>query len=394
MAAAGLPIYIHAPKVYVDTYGVSLAALGSVLFVLRLFDVIQDPLFGRIAGGLEGRRGVAVTIGGATMALGMIGLFAVAPPMEPIWWFAITLTLVFSSFSFLNIAFYSTGVAKAQTMSGEGHLRLARWREGGALIGVCLASLAPNALEAVGVPPFVGYALVFAAVVVLAIVLMQREWSLSADLPQTGFGPVLRDGLARRFLLIALINAAPVAVSSTLFLFFVEGRLEASGWEGPLLLLFFLSAALAAPVWGMLAERWGARTVLLGAMALAVVTFSGALFLGPGDVVWFALVCVGSGMAMGADLTLLPAMFSARMARVAPNAAEGFALWSFVSKVTLAFAAVVLLPLLEWQGYASGTDNPASARAALTALYAGVPLALKLVAILLLVATPIKEEDL
>ena len=30
IASAGLPIYIHAPKFYVDEYGVSLVALGVV----------------------------------------------------------------------------------------------------------------------------------------------------------------------------------------------------------------------------------------------------------------------------------------------------------------------------------------------------------------------------
>ncbi|MBD0866354.1 MAG: sugar:cation symporter, partial [Rhodobacteraceae bacterium] len=40
LAAAGVPIYINAPKFYVDTYGVSLAALGAVMFGLRLLDVV------------------------------------------------------------------------------------------------------------------------------------------------------------------------------------------------------------------------------------------------------------------------------------------------------------------------------------------------------------------
>ena len=31
LSAVGLPLYIHAPKYYVDEYGVSLAALGSVI---------------------------------------------------------------------------------------------------------------------------------------------------------------------------------------------------------------------------------------------------------------------------------------------------------------------------------------------------------------------------
>ena len=113
--------------------------------------------------------------------------------------------------------------------------------------------------------------------------------------------------------MVALANAAPVAVTSTLFLFFVESRLDAPGWEGPLLLLFFISAAGAAPVWGMIAERIGAKKALLAAMVLAIVAFSFALLLGTGDTIAFALICLASGAALGADLTLLPAIFARRM---------------------------------------------------------------------------------
>ena len=47
--AAGLPIYIYAPKLYVDNHGVTLAALGTMLFALRLLDVVQDPILGWIS---------------------------------------------------------------------------------------------------------------------------------------------------------------------------------------------------------------------------------------------------------------------------------------------------------------------------------------------------------
>ncbi|MDG1764233.1 MAG: MFS transporter, partial [Paracoccaceae bacterium] len=46
---AGLPVYIHAPKYFVDVYGVSLMSMGFVMFFLRLIDVFQDPLLGVIA---------------------------------------------------------------------------------------------------------------------------------------------------------------------------------------------------------------------------------------------------------------------------------------------------------------------------------------------------------
>ena len=183
-----------------------------------------------------------------------------------------------------------------------------------------------------------------------------------------------------------------MAVSSTLFLFFVESRLEAPGFEGPLLLLFFLSAALAAPLWGRLAERYGPKPILLCAMVLAIAAFGWAVTLGPGDWMAFAIICALSGATLGADLTVLPAVFASRMARISPSAAEGFGLWSFVSKFTLAFAAVALLPALERAGFDStAATNPPEALTLLTLLYAAVPCGLKVVAIALLATTDLKE---
>lgn len=392
LAAAGLPIYIHAPKFYVDEFGVSLAALGAVLFGLRLLDVVQDPLLGRLAEITRARRGTVVAIGAALMAAAMVALFAIPPVLPPLLWFALSLTVVFSAFSFLTINFYAQGVIKAGQVQGSGHLRVARWRESGALAGVCLASVAPVALGAMMADPFTGFAVGFVGLAIISVIAMRMEWSTAGAGASTGFAAVLRDPLARRLLLIALVNAAPVAVSSTLFLFFVESKLKAPGLEGPLLLIFFLSAALAAPFWGTLAERLGPRPVLLTAMVLAIVAFGLTLTLGPGDWALFAVICIASGATLGADLTLLPAIFASRMSRISPSASEGFGLWAFVSKLTLAFAAVTLLPMLESAGFQSGSpDNPPEALAMLTLLYAAVPCALKLIAIALLAVTDLKE---
>lgn len=385
LASAGLPLYIHAPKFYVDEYGVSLAALGSVLFGLRLLDVVQDPLLGRLAGRLRHWRGLAIAGAVALMAGAMLGLFAVSPPMTPLVWFALMLTAIFSAFSFLTICFYAQGVDRAGRMGPGGHLRLARWRETGALLGVCAAAVAPVALGG-----FTGFALAFAFLAIAAAVAMRMEWR-GITPPDAGFAPVLRDAQARRLLLIALVNAAPVAVSSTLFLFFVESRLQAPGAEGPLLLLFFLSAAVAAPFWSRAAERFGPRRVLMAGMVLSIVAFGFAITLGAGDIVAFGVICVASGAALGADMTLLPAIFAARMEHIAPGASGAFGLWSFVSKFTLAFAAVTLLPALQAAGFDPGATNSASALTALSLAYGAVPCALKLIAIVLVATLDPKE---
>lgn len=383
LAAAGLPIYIHAPKYYVDEYGVGLGSLGAILFALRLLDVVQDPVLGYASGRAGAWRGLAVGVVGLVMAGAMIGLFAVTPLFPPLIWFALMLALLFSAYSFLTISFYSAGVAKVAQAPRVSHVGLAAWRETGALIGVCLAAIAPTALGFAMDAPFAGFALGFALAAALAIVLMRREWS-SAPRPATfDFAAILRDPVARRLLLIAFVNAAPVAVTSTLFLFYVETRLGAPGLEGPLLVLFFLAAAISAPFWGRAATRYGAREVLLAGMVLSIVAFAFAAFLGAGDVMPFALVCVASGAALGADIILLPALFARRVATLAREPGQAFGLWSFVSKLTLAIAAVTVLPILEASGYEAGGTEP-SALVSLTMLYAVVPCMLKLVAVALL----------
>lgn len=394
LAAAGLPIYIHAPKYFVDEYGVSLAALGVILFGLRLLDVVQDPLLGWLSRRLGAWRRGSVAFAGAVMALAMVGLFAVEPPIAPAAWFAITLALLFSAFSYLTITFYAQGVQKAGTMRGrDGHVRLATWRESGALLGVSMAAVLPVALVSLTDAPFAVFAVIFAISVGFAVLAMRGEWRAGGVVEGVGFRPILGDPLARRLLLIALLNATPVAVTSTLFLFFVESRLGAVGWEGPLLLLFFLAAAASAPVWGKIAGLVGAKRALLAGMALAVVSFGFAAFLGTGDTVAFSGICIASGAALGADMTLLPAIFARRMSEIAPEAAEGFGLWSFVTKFTLAFAAVTLLPLLEVSGFEPGTTATASKEAltTLTLMYAVLPCVLKLVAMALLARTPIEH---
>ena len=391
LSGAGLPIYIYAPKYYADTFGVSLTALGTLLFAMRLFDMVQDPVLGWISERLTRTKKVTITITALIMALSMIGLFAVAPPIAPIWWFGITVTSLFTTFSFLTINFYAQGVSKAGDQP-QGHMRLAAWRESGALIGVCVAAVIPTVLIGVVADPFATFAYGFAALTIITAVFMWPEWKGRVNQEPSQIGEIMADDTARRLLILALVNAAPLAVSSTLFLFYVESKLGAVGWEGALLVLFFLAAAISSPIWSALARRFGAKPVLIAAMILAVASFGYTLTLSPGDVIPFAIICVLSGATIGADLTLLPAMFAKRMAVISPNGGQGFGLWNLVNKFTLAFAAVVLLPLLERSGFqASANDVPAEAITMLTVLYALVPSLLKLVAIGLLIATKLED---
>jgi glycoside/pentoside/hexuronide:cation symporter, GPH family len=286
---------------------------------------------------------------------------------------------------------------RAEALGDGGHVRLAGWREGGSLLGVSVAAVAPTVLAVLTPAPFTAFAIGFAILALVAIIAMHGEWQSRAPTARTGsalsafarFRPALADPLTRRLLVLAFVNSAPVAVTSTLFLLFVESRLGQPDAAGPLLLLFFLAAAVSTLGWSRLAQAIGPKRTLMAGMVLSIAAFLWAATLGTGDTTAFAIICLASGAALGADMTLLPAMFARRLGDLGQGGeAAAFALWSFVSKLTLAVSAVILLPLLDQFGFVTGLANTDTALAALSTLYALVPCALKLAAIAFLAVLP------
>jgi GPH family glycoside/pentoside/hexuronide:cation symporter len=132
--------------------------------------------------------------------------------------------------------------------------------------------------------------------------------------------------------------------------------------------------------------------VLGGAMVLAIASFVLTLGLPMGSALGFAAICVVSGAALGADMTLLPALFARRIAGFDGAEAIGFGLWSFASKLSLALAALLVLPLLQWLGF-TGPSSPASALWGLSLLYAGLPCLLKLISLVVLATIPNPDLD-
>ena len=99
-------------------------------------------------------------------------------------------------------------------------------------------------------------------------------------------------------------------------------------------------------------------------MALAIGTFVWAYAVGPGDFAAFAVICALSGMALGADLALPPALLARVIERSGHTGAhEGayFGLWNFANKMNLALAAGLALPVLEALGYAPGARDAVGA---------------------------------
>ena len=126
--------------------------------------------------------------------------------------------------------------------------------------------------------------------------------------------------------------------------------------------------------------------VWTGALILSVAGFAFALTLGPGDNAAFFAICVATGFCFGADLVLPPAILSDRIEATQTGAAatRAYAALGFLTKAALALAGAVALPLLELAGFRPAEPNDTAALRALLLLYAGLPLLLRGVAVILL----------
>jgi len=152
--------------------------------------------------------------------------------------------------------------------------------------------------------------------------------------------------------------------------------------------LFFLGAGLSVPAWSRLAQRIGTRATLAISMPLAIAGFAGAAFVGPGQLGAFAVICLASGVALGAETLLLPAMFSIALARSGLQASLAFGIWAFAGKLGLSLAAFLVMPVLAWTGFAPSQPNGPQALMTLTLLYAVLPCGLKLLAMVLVWRLP------
>ena len=385
LAFVALPLYVHLPSVYASSYGMPLATLGLVLLLARLLDAITDPWLGRIGDRLHARspQSVLTAAGLSALALlvGMALLFIPpwAQPEAPATLLA-TLVLTCTAYSLLAITHQSWG---ARLGGNEvQRTRIVAWREGAGLLGVLLASV---------LPAWLGWH-AWLAVFALALTAGWLAWwrspsparatqALASRWHQDLLHP-WQDARFRHLMAVFVLSGMASAVPATLVLFFIEDRLGAAALQPLFLATYFAAAAASMPLWMRAVARWGIARSWLAGMLLSVLVFAWAAQLRSGDAAAFWWVCALSGLALGTDLALPGALLAGLIAdRGDRGLREGayFGWWNLASKLNLALAAGLALPLLDLLGYRPGAAVPEGLQA-LTLAYAVLPCGLKLLA--------------
>jgi len=162
----------------------------------------------------------------------------------------------------------------------------------------------------------------------------------------------LKNRLFNRLLIVFVFNGIAASIPATLLLFFIDDVLKAPQIAAWSLVAYFAAGAAGMPLWVWLSARWGkARAWFIG-MVVSIIAFVWAYTLGAGDTAAFLIICILSGLGLGADLALPPSILADVIddddkRGVGRNEGAYFGLWNLVTKMNLALAAgVALLPCL------------------------------------------------
>ncbi len=408
LAVLTLPFYILVPSFYAKELGLSLAAVGSALLLVRLLDALSDPIIGVLADRWRpafGRRRSWFAL--ASIPAVIAAWFVFVPAHN-----AGTQYLAFWG-AILSISWTAATVPYAAwgaeiSTSYTGRARVVAWRESFGVIGTVLALSATAIVPLLGFPGQGSILLALAACVAIGVLIsVGAAVTILPEPPDDTTSQIsFRQGLAHlrenrpflRLLSAFFLNGCGNGFPATLFLFFVTDRLQAESSAGPLLLLYFFCGIIGVPFWLWLARKTSKHRAWAIGMVMACVCFSAAPFLASGQAGLFALVCVGTGLSLGADLVLAPAIQADVIDVDTANtgtqrAGLYFALWGFATKLALALAVGLAFPLLSWAGFdpANHTRTDFGLQT-LAALYAIVPIVLKIGAIGLIWNFPIDAE--
>jgi Na+/melibiose symporter-like transporter len=394
LAMVALPIYVYVPHFYAERFGLSLTLVGGALLLARILDAIIDPAIGlwidKRRNGTGFQHFVALSL--PLLICGFAALFH--PPgfasTQPFAWFLSSLMVVYLGFSLATIAYQSWGAALTQERSQRS--RLTAIRETCGLAGVIIAAVLPGVAD-IGWLSLVFIVTLLAGAFVLLYLSPRPHVAVRSIVRVAELFAPFHNTRFRWLFSVFTVNGIAAAIPATLFLFFANDRLALPQYAGLFLVLYFIAGAVSMPLWVAVAKRHGERRTWLASMALAIVTFVWAYTLTSGAAVAYSVICILSGFALGADLALPPALLAAVIGHAGDiGKREGayFGIWNWATKINLALAAGISLPLLQILGYQNGSTDPQGLHA-LALGYALLPCVLKSVASMLLWRAPLEN---
>ena len=415
LAVIGIPVYVYIPKFYTDVVGINVTLLGYILFSVRIFDAVTDPVIGYLSDRTTsrfGRRRPYIALGSIFIAAAMFLLFnppQAAPSFETIW-FGVFIYALFLFWTVVTVPYESLG--PEITFDYHERTTLFGIRDGFLIAGTLAAASSPALIQWIfGLPSnpsgerakFFWISVVYAPLLIgtaLWCVLSIREQAAQPTENSLGLGAGIRQVMHNKPFIILLaaytISALGNNLPATLILFYVQYVLQ-SDFADLFLMEYFVTGIVFLPAWIWMSRRTGKKAAWLASMAINSGAFVGVFFLGPGDEIMYGVLVFLSGIGFGATLAI-PSAIQADVIDydelLTGERREGqyIGWWSISKKMAAAVGIGAGLSLLGLAGYVPNVEQSENVRFTLRVLYALVPSILNLAGLAIALAYPIDDK--
>ena len=393
IGAMAMPIAIYLPPFYSGGLGLSLATVGLIFTLARVWDLITDPVMGVVIDRYGSRWGqykhwVALAI--PLLMLAIYKLFLPNPSDVDAVYLGGWLLVLYVGYTMLSISHNSWGSVLAGDYDERS--KLFGWREIFIILGMGLVLAIPATLDLSGdtgisekMAAMGMFCLVLFPLTVLPTVLgvpdkrsiRPETVGLKDALELLRSNPILR-----RLLFADFTTAFAMSATAALYIFFATYVFELKDHASLALLLYFFAGFLAMPAWLKLAYRMGKVGAIKIAIGYTMLLQAGLFFAtDPGNVALFWSYTFLAGLAFGAGPTLLHSMMADltdldESKTGQKRAGMYFALLATINKLGGASAVGLTLTLADRLfNFTPGSDNSPEAIQGLLLIFCFAPAA-------------------
>ena len=413
----GLPIALYIPAFYSQNLGLSLAAIGTLLALSRLTDVVTDPTIGIASDRWQtrfGRRKPWMIFGMPLKVLSLWMLFVPNSEFSLFIWHSVGgesvnnlylfvwISLLYLGFTLVDLPYRAWGAELSPDYDERS--QVTGWREAFGYGGTLMALLIPLVVSLVfdrSGPDNALYAVAIVVVFALPILTLPALIWVREPPPlvkrkeriawRQGLKIVWRNGPYRRLVISLVFLVAAVTMTASLSFFFVASVMEETFAGYTIFILaYYLSSSMGIPVWFAISRRLGKhKTVVLGIAWLSLWSAFIPL-LGPDHYWIFFVIMMLKGSAVGA-LVFLPSSMAADVIDLdtlrtgEQRTGLYFSLWGMVNKAASALGVFLATTGVAYFGFDPAAEvNTESAKLALACLYSIIPAIVACVALPLL----------
>ena len=360
-----LPLISYLPPVYAALSGFSLATVGVVFMIARLWDIVIDPVVGAVMDRYSppfGRRKFWIAISTPVLMISLWFLFK-PPPDATLPWLVALLILLYVAWTILTFS-HAAWPADLAT-DRESRTRLIAWREWAGVIGMVVVLATPIIVagQKASLPAQLSV-MGSALVLMLPFTVLPGLFMLpaSGSAPAEGSQPAsLLDGWLlvrqsqpmRRLLLADLLSGCGYAANSATSYFVFSSYLAVGAHFSAIMLCFMLGMIVGVPVLMRLSIKVGPQRSFAVAM-LGAAAASLAFAAVPGQAPYVAMAVNG---ALGFFTGGYQFNLNAEMVRLASDdrdrsgidrTSQHFALLAMTNKLGYAIAIGVVYVLLDF----------------------------------------------